>query len=267
MSAQTETRIFGLKVGVDPKWLVAGLLLLAGAIYWFNSRDDHETGTPAAVNQTTQSAVEGANPAPVTTARSRGRNGRRRTGRDDRGTLRLQNVTPANGDIDPVLRLDLLDRLAKVEMPKAMRNLFESGPAAEIKDDTALPVRTIVPAPIQPTQPIATVAPLPAAPQVNIPFKYYGFARPSIAGEANRGFFLEGDDVLVAAEGQVLRQRYRVVQLTGTTAKLEDTQINIAQTLPVMPEAIDQGSMGYGRPGIPNQGPAFANQQEDVGQP
>jgi hypothetical protein len=72
---------------------------------------------------------------------------------------------------------------------------------------------------------------------VNIPLKYYGFARP-LGANNSRGFFLDGDNVLVASEGETLKQRYLVVQLTPTTARVEDTQVKQGQTLPVMPAAL-----------------------------
>jgi len=83
------------------------------------------------------------------------------------------------------------------------------------------------------------------APVVSIPFKYYGYAKPSpnqSPGDArsagNRGFFLDGDNVLVASEGETLKLRYLVVELTPTSARLEDTQLRQGQTLPVTPAAM-----------------------------
>jgi hypothetical protein len=61
-----------------------------------------------------------------------------------------------------------------------------------------------------------------------------------LQGEANRGFFMEGDNVLVAAEGDVLERRYLIVALTPNTAKVEDTQLKQGQDLPVTPEAVAQ---------------------------
>ena len=80
-----------------------------------------------------------------------------------------------------------------------------------------------------------------------IPLKYYGFEKPaqsvvnpnvaSTVGN-NRGFFLDGDNVLVASEGEVLKQRYLVVELTPNSARLEDTQMKQGQTLPVVVAAM-----------------------------
>lgn len=82
---------------------------------------------------------------------------------------------------------------------------------------------------------------------VAIPLKYYGYVKPSQTQPVpkqpntvsnNRGFFLDGDNVLVASEGEVLKQRYLVVELTPNSARLEDTQLRQGQTLPVVAAAM-----------------------------
>jgi hypothetical protein len=93
---------------------------------------------------------------------------------------------------------------------------------------------TVIPKPLPPPNPIPAA---PAAPVVNIPFKYYGFVKPGSKGETNRGFFLDGDNVIVASEGELLKQRYLVVALTPNSARMEDTQLKQGQTLPLVPEA------------------------------
>jgi hypothetical protein len=72
---------------------------------------------------------------------------------------------------------------------------------------------------------------------VNIPLKYYGFVKPASRVDANRGFFMAGDNVLVGIEGDMLMSRYLVVSLTPTSARIEDTQMKQGQDLLVAPEA------------------------------
>src|ERR1700759_1256664 len=78
----------------------------------------------------------------------------------------------------------------------------------------------------------------PMGPVVNIPFKFYGYVKPATKGENNRGLFLDGDNILVASEGELLEHRYLVVELTPNNARMEDTSIKLGQTLPVVPEAM-----------------------------
>ena len=235
MSAGAQTRIFGIRVGLDPKILVGVLVAAAAVSFWYNSRGDEQAShSPAATTAQPVSAVPAAPTNSHATAQ------RRRGVREDRGNLRFHPVDATRGDVDPVLRLDLLARLANVHPPGATRNLFEAGPVATAAPQTgALPVR-IIPVRTPAPSPAAPVYPTPSQLSANIPYKYYGFAKPEDAGQPNEGLFLDGDNILVASEGQVLQQRYLVVQLTPTNARLEDTQIKMGQTLPVVPEAMGQ---------------------------
>jgi hypothetical protein len=152
----------------------------------------------------------------------------------DRGPLRFQSIDPTRGDVDPTLRLDLLVRVQAVPAGVSGRNLFTITPTAP--PASALPVikGPIVPARPIPTNPITAVNNTP--PPLNIPLKYYGFVRPS-NGQTSRGLFLDGDNVLVATEGETVKQRYLVVELNANSARLEDMQLKQGQTLPVVPVA------------------------------
>ncbi len=240
MSAAAPTKIFGIKVGLDPKILVFALVAFAALLFWYNSRGDD---SPAGASTPTPVADPGT-ATPALAGRPHAQGQHRRASHDDHGTLKLRAVDPTRGDIDPVLRLDLLDRLTKIQAPSGVRNLFESGPAVAQGAD-AMPNRVIQVKPLMPVAPVIAAAPLNVTPtQANIPLKYYGFAKPVYAGDANRGFFMDGDSILVAVEGQLLQQRYLVVQLSPTSARLEDTQVKLGQTLPVVPEALEPGGTG-----------------------
>lgn len=219
------TTIFGIRVGLDPKILVGGLIALALVMYWYNSRGDEEGGGTRAGTQHTQ----GSATTRARTVRSRSQN--------ERGTLRLRPVEGGRGDIDPTLRLDLLERVRAVRAETGVRNLFEGGMVAQ--NLPPIPkVAPMIPKSLSPSPSAMTPTNLNLA--VHIPFKYYGFARPAMQGDANRGFFMEGDNILVAAEGDVLEKRYLIVALTPNTAKVEDTQLKQGQDLAVTPEAMAQ---------------------------
>jgi hypothetical protein len=224
------TTIFGIRVGADPKILVGGLIALALLIYWYNSRGDEQGGgTPAGAPHAQGTAAPLAARSRIA-ARSRVQN--------ERGTLRLRPVEGGRGDIDPTLRLDLLERVRGVRAETAVRNLFEEG-AAVAQNLPAIPkMAPMIPKPLAAAP--NTMMPTNLNLTVHIPFKYYGFARPSLQGDANRGFFMEGDNILVAAEGDVLEKRYLIVALTPNTAKVEDTQLKQGQDLAVTPEATAQ---------------------------
>jgi hypothetical protein len=78
--------------------------------------------------------------------------------------------------------------------------------------------------------------PPPAAPPPPILLKYYGYS--SAKGDnRKRAFFLDGDDILMASEGEVVKKRYKVVRIGVNSVVMEDTQFKHEQTLPLLEEA------------------------------
>lgn len=232
-SARKQTTIFGIRLGVDPKILVGGIVLLALVLFWYNSRGEDE-GPGATAN-----AVRPAAPSAAAMPKSHIASVRRGApATNDRGTLRLRPVDATHGNVDPTLRLDLLTRLQSEDEVPSGRSLFESGPTPEQIAAAKAPIKgpLIPPQPIPPPAPVVPAGPAP----LNIPLKFYGFVKPTDSREASRGFFMDGDNVLIATEGQVLMHRYRVMELTTKSARLEDVQSKQNETLPVVPEATAQ---------------------------
>jgi hypothetical protein len=139
--------------------------------------------------------------------------------------------------IDPTLRLDLLAKVQNVALEGGSRNLFQFGvappppvPATPIKNPSKIAINNlpvVVPPPSGP--------PPPPAP-VPIPLKYYGYS--NARGEARKkAFFLDGDDIIVAWEGDIVKSRYKVIHVGVNSVDVEDTQLKNKQTLPLAEEA------------------------------
>lgn len=176
-----------------------------------------------------------AAPASTTPANSGRPAASRRTSQEFRPVWKRKTAVDTS-TIDPKLRLDLLAKVQSVELGQAERNLFQFGAAAA----PALPKE---PRPIIPKTPdqirreqeaaIAAAGPPPPPP---IPLKYYGYTAQRVDGH-KRAFFLDGDDIFVAAEGDVVKRRYKVVRIGINSAVVEDTQLNSTQTLPLAEES------------------------------
>ncbi len=229
----SPSKVSGMKLGAEPRKVVllAVLLVIVVGVVIYNRQSgiSGETTSSGQVNTPTP-AVPAANGS---VAKARTRPVRKVSSARDRGALRIQPVDPRSGDVDPTLRLDLLARLQAIQPLSGGRSLFEMGSsAAQMKP---LPVVKIVPKPL--TGPGVMKPPVPPQPVFNIPLKFYGFMKPKNKAGSNSGFFLDGDKILVATEGELLKQRYLVVELTPGSAKLEDVQQKKGQTLPLVPEA------------------------------
>ena len=229
----------GLKFGAEPRKLalLGGLLVVAVGAFLYNSSSDtgsSDAGSSAAVH----TPGVPASATPLTRPRIRRRAAQRTS---ERNTLRMQEVTleAQRGNIDPTLRLDLLQRLKGVKFTGGNRSLFESGPAAALPGQAGGQSVKITPGPL-PQTPANTVinASGPLQPQfAPIPLKFYGFAAPANSMGPRRGFFLDDDNVVVADEGDTVKGHYRIVSLQPKAAEVEDTATKNRQTLTIIPES------------------------------
>ncbi|MBZ5577283.1 MAG: hypothetical protein LAP40_12045 [Acidobacteriia bacterium] len=140
-------------------------------------------------------------------------------------------IDPAK--VDPTLRLDLLAKLERVDASAPGRNLFQFGPPpapAVVKG----PEPKVIPQPLPVAAASGPAQPLAPPPPPRIPLRYYGFT--SVSGAtAKTAFFLDGDEILVAKEGETLKRRYRVVSIGLNSVVMEDTESKHQQTIPMEP--------------------------------
>jgi hypothetical protein len=235
MSAVAPIKGSKLKLGAEPRKVVilASLLAVAAALFIYNlSSGPSSSGMPPGL--TSRSAATPIPVAPRVTAPRRKLNQRS----SDRNTIRMRAVTAEaqRGDIDPTLRLDLLLRLRNVQASAGSRNLFDVGPATRDAGSAAAAPK-IIPGPLpQSSQDAAQPGTGVQNGAALIPLKFYGFAAPVSATGPRRGFFLDGDNILIAAEGDTMKGRYRVVSLSAQSAELEDVQTKTKQSVPLTPE-------------------------------
>jgi hypothetical protein len=152
-------------------------------------------------------------PAATQTASTASRPGVRRT---SSGKI----VPVAEPRLDPTLDLNLLSQSEEIKYAGNGRNIFVVGsvpiekPKANGTDKQA---GLRLPPPIQPPPPIT--------------LKFFGFAnRP---GETKKVFLSQGEDVFIAAEGDIVDRRYRVLHISPTAVDVEDVINNNRQSLPL----------------------------------
>lgn len=233
MSVAASPKAGGLKLGAEPRKLMilGGLVVVAIVAFLYNSGGDSGTPATTGARPATTAPPPGA---PAASARTR----RHINRASDKNALRMQVVTSEaqRGDIDPTLRLDLLKRLKSVTLTGAGRNLFATAAAPE--ELTAKPTR-IMPGKLPEQAAPGAIAPVVASgppPPAPIPLKFYGFAAPSNAAGVRRGFFMDGDNVIVASPGDVVNGRYRIVSLEPQAAVVQDTLAKNQQSLSITPE-------------------------------
>jgi hypothetical protein len=118
---------------------------------------------------------------------------------------------------DPTLRLDLQERKRQIEYTGTHRNIF----SASLPPPTAAePVAQSPPPPPPPAGP----------PPLTIPFTYFGYVEDPRSGR-RRGAFTNGEEVWIAAEGETVMTRFRVVQLGSANAVIEEVSSGRRATL------------------------------------
>src|SRR5436190_1680073 len=68
-----------------------------------------------------------------------------------------------------------------------------------------------------------------AAPPITL--KFFGFANKP--GEPKRVFLSQGDDVFIAAEGDIVDRRYKVLRISPMAVEVEDVLNNNRQSIPL----------------------------------
>ncbi len=134
---------------------------------------------------------------------------------------------------EPHLRLDLIEKIKKLDYSGSHRNIFTFGPPP--------------PPPRSPEQ-IArdnyrSQGPQkpPPPPPVTVPAQLFGSA--SIPKTGKRvAFFLDGDDVLIVEEGSVFLNRYRLDRIGNESADVEETSSGRHATVQMVAPANGNGN-------------------------
>lgn len=227
---------FTLKgIGAQPKKLaiLGGLALLLGYLFYSNvlapSSDEPSSSRPgpARAAASDPSLTSGPLRPPETGPRAAARTAAQ--GPRQEFKLGLREKQADLNSLDPTLRLDLLAKLQSVSMAGGARNLFQFGEApASVRAAEQKIAPAVAPVLLTSAAPAAAIKP-PAPP---IPLKFYGYAAPAPSG-AKRVFFLDGDDIVVVEEGQVIKNRYKLVGIGINSVIVEDIENQSRQTLPI----------------------------------
>ena len=124
--------------------------------------------------------------------------------------------------IDPTLRTDLLKDSEGTKYEGNGKNIFVAG-MEQIPQPIAPPT---IPQP-QPQ----TVVPQGPPPPPPIPLKFYGFASQN--GGQKKVFLAENDDIFIAAEGDIVDRRYKVIHIYPMAVEIEDVLNNNRQQIPL----------------------------------
>ncbi len=161
--------------------------------------------------------VSASVPVSSTTAKSGSSSGSR--GNESGPSAKL--VASADNSLDPTLRLHFLHAVESINYGGSGRNIFVEQPDAP-------PIPAVVTPPVVDSGPPVPQGPPPPPP---ITLKFFGFANKT--GESKKVFLSEGDDVFIAAEGDIVNRRYKVVHISPNAVEIEDVLYNHSQSIPL----------------------------------
>lgn len=191
-----------MNLGVENRKQVIALAVLGGIAVLMMAYEFW----PSSTTSTTASAPASTGPAKPATRR----------------TASGKLVPIVEPRLDPTLDLKLLSQSEEIKYAGNGRNIFVAG--SEPKIEVARRNGTMEPKGIQ-------APPLPPPPPP-ITLKFFGFAnRP---GETKKVFLSQGEDVFIAAEGDIVDRRYRVLHISQNAVDVEDVLNNNRQSLPLM---------------------------------
>jgi hypothetical protein len=190
-----------LKLGAENQKkliLAVALMVVAIVVLWFSFGGSAPTPTPVATAQ------PAATPRPAPRKKAHGK-----------------KVSAGPRSLDPTLRYDWLKASEDTKYEGTGRNIFLAQaeipqPVTSGKTDAEKEAEKGA---LQP----------PPPPPINL--KFFGFA--SKAGEPKKIFLSEGEDVFIAAEGEVVNRHYKVLRISPTSVEIEDVLNNNRQSIPL----------------------------------
>lgn len=191
-----------MELGTQNRKQVIALAVLGGIALLSTAYQFWPSSTSVAPAAATQSAATPAKPAM-------------------RRTSSGKMVPVVEPRLDPTLDLHLLSLSEEIKYAGNGRNIFVAG---------SKPIEKVLKNPATDQRSATLTAPI-VPPPPPITLKFFGFAnRP---GETKKVFLSQGEDVFIAAEGDIVDRRYRVLRISPNAVDVEDVLNNNRQSLPL----------------------------------
>lgn len=129
----------------------------------------------------------------------------------------------ASANLDPTLHPEWMAASESMTYSGTGRNIFSLVSAPPVIEQPKASAR-----PMQ----VVDAGPPPPPPPPVIDLKFFGFS--SAKSGLKKAYLLRGEDVFIAAEGDVVDRRYRVVKILPFSVQVEDLPYKNTQTLPLV---------------------------------
>jgi hypothetical protein len=186
--------------------LVSVFVLLAAGYLYYQFSDDDTAPRPAPP----VTAVQPSAPASPSRSTASGA---------------AKNVRTTSAQLDPTLKMGPMLAAEHLVYNGSGRNIFS---ASSVPIAIPKPVASARPKNLPPPVPIPPPGPPPPPP---IDLKFFGTS--TSASGKRQAFLLHGQDVFLAADGDIVQRRYRVITVSANSVVVEDMANSNRQTLPL----------------------------------
>ncbi len=206
---------------------IFGLLLLGFVAYAYNSFFGGAPNPAATPTPVSEPAVTRSGSNRVETESS-GAVSNARTGPTTAPGIAAKMMASTSSSLDPTLDESAMLRTESLVYSGTGRNIFSaiSAPPPMVIPKNVPNARPGAAGPVAP--PVPTGPPPP--PPINL--KYFGTA-VRLNGK-RQAFLLQGEDVYLASEGDIVARKYRIVNIGTTSIRVEDLVNNDTQSLPLI---------------------------------
>jgi hypothetical protein len=204
-----------LRIGTEDKkkvYLAAGLgVLMLVLLFRFLWQNFGPSTTPPAQPAVVVTAPRTNAPAPAAAG-----------GLSGQPYARPASKVGSASSLDPTLHPEAMEQAESLEYTGSGRNIFSQFSAPPAIPKPIASVRNVVPVNTGPPPP-------PPPPPINL--RFYGYAAEKDGQK--QVFLLQGDDIFIASEGEIVDRRYRVGKIGTVSVQVEDLPYHNTQNLPL----------------------------------
>jgi hypothetical protein len=198
---------------------IFGVLVFAYNTFFGGSPNPAATPVPVSAPVATHSNSS--------TARTGSSSNNARTGLGVAPGVAATMMASTSSSLDPMLDEAAMLRTESLVYSGTGRNIFSATYTAPIE----LPKNVPSARPSAVAPPVVPTGPPPPPPPPPINLKYFGTAVR--ANGLRQAFLLQGEDVYLAAVGDIVARKYRIVNISPTNIQVEDLVYNDTQSIPL----------------------------------
>jgi hypothetical protein len=219
-----------MKAGTENrrKTIIAGGVASAALIYFiYFVYGAFFSGPSTAVPAPTVASTPAVNaPAATKTTAASSTNGKQNAQGGSVAGVAATKLATTSSSLDPTLDETAMLRTESLVYTGTGRNIFSLVYTPPVVIPKA--VASARPAPTPPPAPTGP-PPIPPPPPINL--KFFGTVKRG--SSKMQAFLLEGEDVYLAGEGDIVARKYKIVKISASTIQVTDLQNDNTQTLPL----------------------------------